>query len=247
MKSGTAFLSQLSSLTMPSFHKRSKRKRGVILSPVGWQRLQEAKAHLEIEANGGHPYTLEDLNELTGLSSHTLTKVRRRKAAVDKRSLEDYFSAFNLTLTPSDYAKLTPETRAERQLIIPIQQDWGEAIDVSVFYGRTSELATLEKWIQVDRCRLVGVLGMGGIGKTALAVKIAQKVQNQFEYVIWRSLRNAPPLETLLGDLTSFLSEGQEAEGEIKLLLQCLRSSRTLIILDNVETILLPGDRAGKY
>ena len=232
---------------MASFHKRSKRKRGVILSQSGWQRLHSAQAQLEMEANGGHPYTLEDLNELTGLSSHTLTKVRRRQAPVDRQTLEDYFNAFNLTLTPSDYARLTPETRADRQLIIPIQQDWGEAIDVSIFYGRTEELTILEKWIQVDRCRLVGVLGMGGIGKTALAVKIAQQVQNQFEYVIWRSLRNAPTLEILLGELISFLSEGKESQGEVKLLLECLRSSRSLVILDNVETILLSGECAGQY
>ncbi len=232
---------------MPKFQPQSKRKRGVILSPVGWQRLQEAQAQAEMEANGGHPYTLEDLNEITGLSSHTLTKIRRRQAPVDKRSLEDYFSAFNLTLTPSDYIKPTSATEVRREKVIPIQQDWGEAIDVSIFYGRTSELATLEKWIQFDQCRLVGILGMGGIGKTALAVKIAQQLQEQFEYVIWRSLRNAPPLETLLGELVSFLSEGQENEAEIKLLLQCLRSSRSLIILDNVETILLPGECAGQY
>ena len=88
---------------------------------------------------------------------------------------------------------------------------------------------------------------MGGIGKTALAVKIAQQLQEQFEYVIWRSLRNAPPLKTLLGELISFLSGGQETQAEIKLLLQCLRSSRSLVILDNVETILLSGECAGQY
>ena len=53
---------------------------------------------------------------------------------------------------------------------------------------------------------------MGGIGKTALAVKIAQQLQEQFEYVIWRSLRNAPPLETLLGELIPFLSAGKETQ-----------------------------------
>ena len=133
---------------MLNFHQRSKRKRGVILSPVGWQRLQSAQKQSETEANGGHPYTLEDLNELTGLSSHTLTKVRRRKSPIDKRSLEDYFNAFNLTLTPSDYTRLTSATQIPSERVIPRQQDWGEAIDVSVFYGRTSELATLETWIQ---------------------------------------------------------------------------------------------------
>ncbi len=232
---------------MSKLHQRPKRKRGVILSPVGWQRLQSAQTESEREANHRHPYTLEDLNEITGLSPHTLTKVRRRKAPVDKRSLEDYFSAFNLTLTPSDYIKPTSVTQIQQEKVTPIQQDWGEAIDVSVFYGRTEELATLEKWIKIDRCRLVAVLGMGGIGKTALAVKIAQQLQKQFEYVIWRSLRNAPPLETLLVELIPLLSQGQETIGKIKLLLQCLRSSRSLIILDNVETILLPGECAGQY
>ena len=232
---------------MPNFRKRSKRKRGVVLSAEGWNRLQSAKARSEMEANGGYPYTLEELNELTGLSCHTLTKVHRRQISVDKRSLEDYFSAFNLTLTARDYIKPSLATPVPSLDVIPIERDWGEAIDVSVFYGRNSELATLKKWIEIDRCRLVGVLGMGGIGKTALAVKIAQQLQNQFEYVIWRSLRNAPTLETLLRELISFLSEGRETEGEIKLLLECLRSSRSLVILDNVETILLSGDRAGKY
>lgn len=232
---------------MANFQQRSKRKRGVILSPVGWQRLQSAQAQSEKEANHKHPYTLEDLNEITGLSPHTLTKIRRRKNSVDKRSLEDYFGAFNLTLTPSDYIKPTSANQIQKEPVIPIQQDWGEAIDVSVFYGRTEELATLETWIQTDHCRLVAVLGMGGIGKTALAVKIAQQLQEQFEYIIWRSLRNAPPLETLLGELVSFLSGGKESKPEIRLLLQCLRSSRSLIILDNVETILRSGECAGQY
>lgn len=37
--------------------------------------------------------------------------------------------------------------------------DWGEAPDVSSFYGRAAELATLEQWIVSDRCRLVALLG----------------------------------------------------------------------------------------
>ncbi|NIV27928.1 MAG: hypothetical protein GWN58_00015, partial [Anaerolineae bacterium] len=48
-----------------------------------------------------------------------------------------------------------------------LNQDWGEAPDTAAFYGRGTELARLERWLVRDRCRLVAVLGMGGLGKTA--------------------------------------------------------------------------------
>lgn len=132
----------------------------------------------------------------------------------------------------------------------PIQTatDWGDAPDVSAFYGRTEELATLERWIVQDRCRLVGLFGMGGIGKTCLSVKLAFQIQGEFEYVIWRSLRNSPPIQDLLADLIQFFSNQQETDlpktldGRILLLLNYLRSYRCLLVLDNGETIMQPGD-----
>jgi predicted ATPase len=67
-------------------------------------------------------------------------------------------------------------------------------------------LAQLEQWLS-EECRAIAILGMGGIGKTALAVKFAQQVQHQFDYLIWRSLRNAPPIEDVLAELIQFLSK----------------------------------------
>jgi WD40 repeat protein len=134
------------------------------------------------------------------------------------------------------------------------QQDWGEAIDASIFYGRERELETLHRYIVGDRCRLVALLGMGGIGKTALAVKLAEQIQGEFQYLIWRSLRNAMPVEDLLVDLIQFLSNQKETEadlpkdvqGRITRLLHYLRQHRSLIVIDNVETI-LQKEHTGRY
>ena len=67
------------------------------------------------------------------------------------------------------------------------QEDWGQAPDVSVFYGRTEELTTLKQWIVSDNCRLIALLGLAGSGKTTLSVQLAKQVQNEFDLVIWRS------------------------------------------------------------
>ncbi len=127
------------------------------------------------------------------------------------------------------------------------RSDWGEIIDISFFHGRSSELVQVEQWIQSKNSRLLAILGMGGVGKTALATKVGQRIQGDFEAVIWRSLRNAPSLESLLGDLVSFLSEQEDNQAELQRLLYWLRAKRCLLILDNVETILQSQDYAGQY
>ncbi len=128
------------------------------------------------------------------------------------------------------------------------RQDWGEVLDVSFFYGRQQELAQLQQFVLVEGCRLVALLGLGGMGKTSLSLKLAQQLQSQFELVIWRSLRNAPPISDILSQLLQFLSNQQEidypetVEGKISRLLHYLRSHRCLLILDNFETILQGND-----
>ncbi|MBE9213908.1 pentapeptide repeat-containing protein [Plectonema cf. radiosum LEGE 06105] len=133
------------------------------------------------------------------------------------------------------------------------RRDWGEAIDVSTFYGRNEEVNRLEKWILTDNCRLVTVVGMGGIGKTALSVKLAELVEDKFDYLIWRSLRNATPVNELLSDLIGFLSSEHQIvlanslDKQIGQLIDCLRNSRCLIVLDNLESVLDSEQKSGSY
>ncbi|MBW4623926.1 MAG: pentapeptide repeat-containing protein [Cyanosarcina radialis HA8281-LM2] len=131
--------------------------------------------------------------------------------------------------------------------------DWGEAPDVSQFCGREPQLATLERWVIQDRCRLVAIAGIGGIGKTMLATQLAQQLVDtgEFEVVVWRSLRQAPPLLDLLAELTGAIAPQPSLPLQLdamqRQLLAQLRDRRCLIVLDNVEAVLQTSELAGTY
>jgi WD40 repeat protein len=133
--------------------------------------------------------------------------------------------------------------------------DLGEAPQVPMFVGRQAELDILQQWILGDRCQLIGVLGMGGVGKTATLAQCIQAIQDQFQYVLWLSLRDAPTFVTLSLAAIQFFSNQQALErdlpttapGRIQRLLHYLKQHRCLLILDNAESILQVGDRCGQY
>ncbi|MGB7415624.1 MAG: NB-ARC domain-containing protein, partial [Thermosynechococcaceae cyanobacterium] len=159
--------------------------------------------------------------------------------------LDDWIEKTEKLLTAAD--SQTEDRRVNRH------QDWGAAIDVSVFYGRNLERIKLQQWIVTDRCRLITLLGMGGMGKTALSVKVAEQVQEQFEYLMWRSLRNAPPIQDLVRDLIQFFAPSQltvlsqDLDQQVSWLIDHFRQHRCLLVLDNVETLLRGGEQTGQY
>jgi WD40 repeat protein len=156
-----------------------------------------------------------------------------------------------------------PPTEREIQ---NVNQDWGEAKgqDVAAFFGRTKELEMLEKWILKDKCRLVAVIGiagigktdlslqLGGIGKTNLSLTLVKQIQDKFNYIIFRSLLNAPPVDQILSGLIKFLSNQKENnlpnEKQMSKFIDYLNQHRCLVILDNAEAILQAGEEdAGQY
>src|SRR2546426_2936212 len=130
--------------------------------------------------------------------------------------------------------------------------DWGEALDVPTFYDREQELARLSRWVVQEGCRLVSVLGMGGMGKSALVVRAMQQLAGHFAVVLFRSLRDAPECSALLDSYLAVLAPeslalgSQSQERRLSLLLEELRSRRVLLVLDNLEVLLEEGEVLGR-
>ena len=132
------------------------------------------------------------------------------------------------------------------------KKDYAEAPDIRSFYGRQKELDLLDQWIMEDRSRLVAIFGIGGVGKTVLATREAKEIEEDFEYVFWRSLQSAPLLKTILERCIRFISPRRsdfptDEDEQIYIFLDYLRKYRCLLILDNFESVLEAANPAGAY
>ncbi|NJM46328.1 MAG: ATP-binding protein [Alkalinema sp. RU_4_3] len=113
------------------------------------------------------------------------------------------------------------------------------------FYGREAELQQLQQWIN-DRKRLLILWGMGGIGKTSLAIELVNRINSRYSQTIWRSLQDAPLFTDWATDILAQLGESP-TDNPLSQLVKRLRDKPVLLILDNWESILQSGSASGRY
>jgi transcriptional regulator with XRE-family HTH domain len=141
-------------------------------------------------------------------------RAAHQKMLLDERWLQEQLSTQHPRLTlvvPQHVEERSNALQIMAQSVPQPRVDWSDALAVPSFYGRTGEVAMLMQWVVEEHCRVVSVLGLGGIGKSALAVSLMHQVAPHFEVVIWRSLRDAPACEAVLDQCLQVLAPGHWA------------------------------------
>lgn len=131
------------------------------------------------------------------------------------------------------------------------------------FIGREAEIRDIRKALAHDRAWVVSIEGIGGVGKTALAQKIALDLvsqafrsgESQWKFVIWVSakesvldsdaqveqvepgFRNLDQLIEVVLQVTGFLDEESSTEERLEEAKEVLKTFPSLLVVDNLETV----------
>ncbi|WP_424528670.1 ATP-binding protein [Sphaerisporangium viridialbum] len=110
--------------------------------------------------------------------------------------------------------------------------------EVTSFVGRRQEVADVKSLL--SRSRLVTLTGVGGVGKTRLATRVATDVQRAFSDGVW--LVELAPLgdsELIAHTLTEALGiEEKSSLSPLESVSEYLADKKSLVILDNCEHLL---------
>jgi len=126
---------------------------------------------------------------------------------------------------------------------------WTEGRQATRFYGRRSELARLQRLVDSGSHRLLTLVGVGGAGKSRLALELVRILRQRRErrgegpetYVV--PLQEADSGALVLSALRSALSvrEAANAADEIDSIVETLQGRPVLLVLDNFEQVTSQG------
>lgn len=194
--------------------------------------------------------TQENLGELVGYAGQTIRKIEGGQRRPSPQLALKLAQA--LQLNPDEHDAWMAAARADELAAEPSEPEPLRSpasspqlpAYLTPFVGRERERGELAALLGRPDCRLITILGQGGVGKTRLAIEAARSVPGFADGVAFVSLASVAAPESIvlaIGDALgfAFVGTGDPAAQ----LIVYLRERRALLILDNLEHLL---DVAGR-
>ncbi|RXK18524.1 NB-ARC domain-containing protein [Macrococcus sp. DPC7161] len=180
---------------------------------------------------------LDDLSDKIGWINWSETKITKNLIHENPTKLFEMKKYYNNNIKDSVYHNLpNPE------------------FDDTGYIGRKKEIKKLKELLQNNKHQIVSIIGNGGLGKTALTIKVLYEliddIDNEYEAVLWVTLKTRTLsqgefnyLENTVKDIPELMEEMQKQmifsneKSSEENILEFLDSFKTLLVLDNLETI----------
>src|SRR4051812_13312218 len=108
------------------------------------------------------------------------------------------------------------------------------------FIGRVEEISEIQQLLALPECHLLTLVGVGGIGKTRLALQVAGQKRDAFEdgvyFVALQPITSLRFLISSISDALGFTARG--ADDAQSQLFNYLRQKELLLLIDNFEQML---------
>jgi predicted ATPase/DNA-binding XRE family transcriptional regulator len=170
---------------------------------------------------------LAEALDISSEEKQTFIKVARGEASLER------LHSLSLDSSLTFLSSLQPVSASNR---IPIQS--------TLLVGRDSELAAMERLLNDPQCRLLTLTGMGGIGKTRLAIEFATRQQSAFPagvfYVPLAPIVSTEAIVPAIADGFGFVFSGpNEPKEQLFNYIAMRLKPSVLLVLDNLEHLLV--------
>jgi predicted ATPase/DNA-binding SARP family transcriptional activator len=195
----------------------------------------------------GYARRLNELNPLMESAHRQLMRILvmtdQREAALNQYEVCRQILLDELGEEPSEETQQLHQKIAARRIRVETPSDRPRhnlPEKLTPFFGRTTEISKIEEWLEEPTCRLLTLLGPGGIGKSRLAIQAARKQLGKFKNGVYHvSLEGMekPDAITQAVAKSMKLTFFQGPEPKVQLL-EFLQEKEILLVLDNFEHLL---------
>ncbi|GMV59832.1 MAG: SARP family transcriptional regulator [Betaproteobacteria bacterium] len=172
------------------------------------------------------------------LRAHMACLVRSGQSARARQAYREFVDrlAHDLGLAPSAELKALHDALGTT-VVVPVLARTAPLSSDEGFVGRTVELRRIGELLAQDGCRLLSIVGPGGVGKTRLARRALHELASGYaDGAAFVPLEDLVTPGELGGRLARELGVALSGSGDpLEQVIEFLRERRTLLVLDNFE------------